>query len=245
MNKETIKINKLNTLMIAHRGISALAKENSIEAFVLAGKSTHYGIETDVHVTKDNKYIVHHDDNIKRCTGVDLIIEENNFDDIRKIPLLGMDNEETIDKQYSPTLEEYLTICKTYNKRPILELKAKMTEDNVLNIAKIVEQFGLIDNITFISFHPNNLIYLRNKYKDVDIQFLVGEKPWYLRHVMFILLKKYRFGLDIDYHFVTERLIKKVHKYGLKINTWTVDDKLVAEQFAKWGIDQITSNGLE
>ena len=45
MNKETIKINKLNTLMIAHRGISALAKENSIEAFVLAGKSTHYGIE--------------------------------------------------------------------------------------------------------------------------------------------------------------------------------------------------------
>ena len=86
---------------------------------------------------------------------------------------------------------------------------------------------------------------VRNKYKDVDIQFLVGEKPWYLRHVMFILLKKYRFGLDIDYHFVTERLIKKVHKYGLKINTWTVDDKLVAEQFAKWGIDQITSNGLE
>ena len=64
-------------------------------------------------------------------------------------------------------------------------------------------------------------------------------------HVMFILLKKYRFGLDIDYHFVTERLIKKVHKCGLKINAWTVDDKLVAEQFAKWGIDQITSNGLE
>ena len=245
MQTETIKINKGNTQMIAHRGVSAVAKENSLAAFELAGQSTHWGIETDVHVTKDNKYVIHHDDNIKRCTGVDAVIEESNFEDIIKVPLLGMEGEVTEVKQYSPTLEQYLSICKKYNKHVVLELKAEMTEENVINIAKSVEDMGLFSNTTFISFHPNNLIYLRKAYKDADIEFLVASKPWYAKKIMFLIMKKYRFGLDIQNVLVTEKLIKKVHKLGLKINAWTVNDKEEAEKFASWGIDQITSNGLE
>jgi len=245
MQTETIKINKRNTLMVAHRGISALAKENSLAAFELAGQSSHWGIETDVHVTKDNKYVVHHDDNILRCTGVDAHIEESLFEDIVKVPLLGMNNEVTEVPQYSPTLEEYLSICKKYNKHVVLELKAEMTEENVLNIAKIVEDMGLFPTTTFISFHPNNLIYLRKAHKDADIEFLVAAKPWYVKRIMFFIMRKYNFGLDIENTLVTERLIKKVHKYGLKINSWTINDPIEAEKFASWGIDQITSNGLE
>ena len=62
---------------------------------------------------------------------------------------------------------------------------------------------------------------------------------------MFPIMKKYHFGLDIQNVLVTEKLIKKVHKLGLKINAWTVNDKEEAEKFASWGIDQITTNGLE
>ena len=58
-NKESIK-------MVAHRGVSGLEFENTCPAFVAAGVKSYYGIETDVHVTKDGKYIVAHDDDLKR-----------------------------------------------------------------------------------------------------------------------------------------------------------------------------------
>ena len=70
-----MKINNKHVLMIAHRGASSIERENSNPAFVVAGAKSYYGIETDIHLTKDGKFIVCHDDNIKRVTGVDMIIE--------------------------------------------------------------------------------------------------------------------------------------------------------------------------
>ena len=245
MENETIKINKGNTLMIAHRGISGLAKENSLASFELAGQSSHWGIETDVHVTKDKKFVIHHDGNLKRCTGVDLVIEDSLFEDIVKIPLLGMNNEVTDVSLYSPTLEQYLSICKKYNKHVVLELKEQMTKEDVVNIVKVVENMGLFSTTTFISFYPKNLIYLRRAYRTADIEFLVGKESKEAQKVMFILMRLYRFGLDIDSRLVNEKLIKKVHKMGRKINSWTVNDKETAEKFVSWGIDQITTNILE
>ena len=58
----TIKISKGSTKMIAHRGLSGLETENSIQAFIAAGNRSYYGVETDVHVTKDGKFVVIHDD---------------------------------------------------------------------------------------------------------------------------------------------------------------------------------------
>ena len=50
--------------IIAHRGVSGLERENTCAAFIAAGNRSYYGIETDVHVTKDGKFIVFHDDSI-------------------------------------------------------------------------------------------------------------------------------------------------------------------------------------
>lgn len=52
---DTIKIDKNNVKLIAHRGVSGIERENTAAAFVAAGNRSYYGIETDVHVTKDGK----------------------------------------------------------------------------------------------------------------------------------------------------------------------------------------------
>ena len=77
----TIKLDNKQIKVIAHRGVSGLERENTYPAFIAAGNRSYFGIETDIHVTKDNKFIVSHDDNIKRVSGVDLIIEESNYDE--------------------------------------------------------------------------------------------------------------------------------------------------------------------
>ena len=53
----TIKFNKKNTQIVAHRGLSGIEVENTNSAFVAAGNRSYYGIETDIHRTKDGRFV--------------------------------------------------------------------------------------------------------------------------------------------------------------------------------------------
>ena len=76
----TIKLNHKNVLMVAHRGVSGLEPENSIPAFIAAGNRSYYGVETDVHVTGDGKFVVIHDDHTGRVAGDNLCVEQSSYD---------------------------------------------------------------------------------------------------------------------------------------------------------------------
>ena len=121
---DTIKINKKNVKLIAHRGVSAIEQENTIASFLLASYKTYFGIETDVHVTKDNKFIICHDDNIKRVTGIDKIIENSTFDELKRIRVFDKDGSYKNNLSL-PSLEDYIKICAFSNKVAVLELKNK------------------------------------------------------------------------------------------------------------------------
>jgi hypothetical protein len=74
--------NEKKHLFFAHRGVPYLA-ENSVESFSEARNLGFSALETDIHFTKDNKLIVFHDDNTKRLLGIDLNIEDCNWEDLR------------------------------------------------------------------------------------------------------------------------------------------------------------------
>ena len=74
-------------LMVAHRGVSGLETENTHAAFVAAGNRSYYGIETDVHVTSDGKYVAFHDDETRRLAAEDVIIEQTDFATLRNMIL--------------------------------------------------------------------------------------------------------------------------------------------------------------
>ncbi len=88
----------------AHRGLFDNKKivENTISAFKKALKSS-FDIELDIRLTKDNKIIVFHDDNLKRLTGVDRLVSDMTYDELKNVKLL--DTDEVI-----PTLEEVLNL---------------------------------------------------------------------------------------------------------------------------------------
>lgn len=227
--------------MIAHRGLSGLKMENTLPAFEEAGKRSYYGIETDVHVTKDGKFIITHDDDLKRIVGLDWEIEETTFAELRALrfkDINGTSEEKTL---YLPSLEEYISICKKYNKQAILELKNEMTKELVWEIAESIKAQGWFDRTTFISFSGNNLVWLREKYKDANAQFLT--EKYTEEDVKFMLENK----LDGDFcwAYVKKSTVKRMHEAGLKVNVWTVNGKACAA-LMKWnGVDYITSNILE
>ena len=102
--------NKGSIQMIAHRGVSGLELENTCPAFIAAGVKSYYGIETDVHVTADGKYILFHDDTLQRILGKADVIEQSNFDDLRKLRLLDTDRKTDRADIFMPSLEEYIYI---------------------------------------------------------------------------------------------------------------------------------------
>ena len=251
---KTTSFDKKNAKIIAHRGLSAFETENTNAAFIAAGNRSYFGIETDVHVTKDGKFIITHDDNMKRISGVDCVVEETNFDDLRKIHLYEcnsgvMDGDGTTLKDTTrgdlipPTLAEYITICKKYDKVAVLELKNSMTKKNVEDIVEIIKDLDYLDGTIFISFFIENLVYIKEIDKNLVCQYL-SCKLDDINEKMPIVLK-YGMDLDLGYWILTEELVKEYKSTGLKINVWTPANPVDAERLVNWGVDYITSNILE
>ena len=238
----TIKIDKGQVKMIAHRGLSGLEKENTCAAFVAAGnRESYYGIETDVHRTADGQFVIFHDDNTARV-GVDsLIIENSSFETLRKLQLTDIDGKRGRIDLLIPTLEEYIGICKKYEKHCVLELKNQFTASDIYRMVAAIDKLGYLEHVTFISFQLKNLVYLRRRYPEQSAQYLLDQ--W--GEDSLDALTKYNLGLDIRYTSLTKEIVDQVHAAGLEVNCWTVNAKEDGEALVKMGVDYITTNILE
>lgn len=238
----TIKIQAKQARMIAHRGLSGLEKENTCAAFVAAGnRESYFGIETDVHRTADGKFVIFHDDDTARV-GLDrLVIEDSTFQTLRSLQLTDIDGRRGRADLVIPTLEEYVSICKKYEKVCVLELKNRFSAEDVYRIAAIIEGLGYLDHVIFISFVLDNLLALRQRYPLQPAQYLLCSfGPEELE-----TLKTHRLDLDLEYTAATREIVEQLHAEGLKINCWTADTAEAGRRLAEMGVDYITSNILE
>ncbi len=238
---DTIKINAGKTLMVAHRGVSGIEKENTHAAFVAAGNRSHYGIETDVHRTLDGKYVCFHDDTTGRVAIDNLVVEESTFDTLRNLLLTDVDGKKGRTDLRIPTLQEYIQICKKYDKVAVLELKNHFPEEDVIRIIEIIQQEGYLSNVIFISFDFENMLTIRRLLPKQRAQYLTVK---YSEELVEQLVNE-RLDLDILHEALTKENIEYMHSRGIVINCWTVDDPARGEELASWGVDFITSNILE
>ena len=237
----TIKFEKGNVQIIAHRGLSGLEKENTNSAFVAAGNRSYYGIETDVHKTADGKFILNHDAHFKRVAGENLVIAESSLALVQSVVLTDMDGTKDRADLRPGTLQNYISICKKYEKICVLELKENLTREDLLEMIEIIKACDYLDQVIFISFEYENMTLLREILPEQPAQFL----DFTLTEELIAKAAADRLDLDIRYQALTEELIQKAHEAGLKINCWTVNSKEDGERLAAWGVDFITTNILE
>ena len=248
----TVKIEKKQTLMVAHRGASGLEPENSIPAFVAAGNRSYFGIETDVHVTSDGRFVCIHDEMTGRVAGDDINVEVSSYNLVRKIVL---DNKCNMEKQAGvkigevkgrddlliPRLEDYINICKKYEKTAVLEVKNEMKAEDLKRLVEEIQNLDYLEHVIFISFSLVNMIHLREMLPNQELQYLTTK---YNEEIHQALIN-YKLDWDTWYPALTKEIIDRLHAEGIEINTWTVDSREDAEKFASWGVDFITSNVLE
>ncbi len=237
----TMKIDSKNVRMVAHRGLSGIEPENTNFAFVAAGNRSYYGIETDIHCTSDGNFILTHDDNAVRVSGVDTVIEETDFATLRSIALFDRGGASDREHIHMPTLEEYIRICKKYEKECVLELKNHMPEAEVRRIMDRIEAEDYLTHVIFISFDFENLVYVRNCRPAQRVQFLFKA----FTEEILANVKAHRMDIDVKYTALTEELVRELHEAGVLVNCWTVDAPADAERLVSWGVDFITTNILE
>ena len=157
--------------MIAHRGFSGYAPENTIPAFRLAGSNKYWGAECDVRETSDGKFVIMHDDTVDRMTNgtgsvssktltqiKDLTIDSGNF--IKFNPTLRV-----------PTLEEYLQICKQCGLIPVIELKS-IKIASIPNFLDILNSHQVLDCCLIISFDKSILEAVRTENEKIEMAYL-------------------------------------------------------------------------
>ena len=231
---DTIKINKYNTKINAHRGLSGIEPENTLSAFDLAGKKSYFGIECDVSVSKDKKYFINHDDTLLRTYGIDKKIEEMTSDELKKLKNLA--NGAPVPQYY-----EYLTICKKYSKKAIVEIKGIFNDEELEGLVRETKNLNYLENTIFIAFDLINLINLRKILPNQKLEYLTSI---YNKNIL-DALNRFNLDIDINHRFLTKEIIDEVHKNNHIVNSWTVDEKGEAEELAQMGIDLITTNILE
>ena len=237
----TVKIDKFFRGMVAHRGLSGIETENTIPAFIAAANRSYFGIECDVHASKDGRIIVTHDDTLLRLGMLNLYIPSFKYEEIRRFTLVDRKTGNLSEHYTIPLLEDYLAICKTYQKHAFVEMKERLNNDQLDEIMRIIEQVYSFDHVSIITFQEKYITYLKKHYPHVEYYLLTVK----VNEDILLFCERNQVHLDAHYEYVDEAMIKRLHLIGLKVAVWTVDDKEVAERLIKQGVDFITSNILE
>ena len=238
---DTKKINKGEVKIVAHRGLSGIEAENTAAAFVAAGNRSYYGIETDIHRTADGRFVCIHDGNLLRVGGRDITVEDKTLAQIQSVPLLDKNGIKGRPDLVTPSLENYISICKRYGKQAVLELKSNFTDEETDAIITTIDEYGYLPSTTFISFVYENLLKIRARLPEQSVQFLFGT----LTEEIIEKVIRDKMDIDVKHTELTKEIVDKIHDNGLKVNCWTVDNPVRAEELVALGVDMITSNIIE
>lgn len=168
-----VQSKKEKFILQAHRGWSELYPENTIAAFEAAGKCKAFdGIETDVQETSDLALVLMHDRKLDRTTNATGKIKDYTFQEVREFRIDGGNHIEEYPDEKIPTLEEFLDICRKYEKTPYIEMKS-LTKEGVQKLIETLEAGDWNGKCVLTTFQYKNLKRVRKITSDYPVEFMV------------------------------------------------------------------------
>lgn len=235
-------------MIIAHRGASHDAPENTLTAFNLAWEQGADGIEGDFHLTRDGKIICGHDKDMKRTGGSNMEIATSTFDDLRKLDV-GSWKHAKFAKEKMPTLVEVFATVPA-GKKIFIEIKCG--PEIVPQLQKEVEGAKLKpEQMIVISFNADVIAAVRKQIPSIKAHWLTSYKQdkatgqWSpsIEQVIATLKRIDASGLDTNAHaLIDDAFVKALRGEKYELHCWTVDEPALARRFIKLGVDSITTN---
>ena len=150
--KRTFPVNRQHLYKIAHRGASAYAPENSLEAFSKAAEMGADMVEIDIRVTADGVPVVSHDSTLKRVFGVEGVIAEKTLAELHALTPPGVEP--------IPTFDDVAHACSMREVGLYLDIK-DYNDDMGAKVLKSLDRYGLLNYSIAGSFDLDTLVYLK------------------------------------------------------------------------------------
>ncbi|NUU63385.1 glycerophosphodiester phosphodiesterase [Paenibacillus agri] len=229
--------------VLAHRGASAYAPENTMEAFKLAIEQRADGFEIDIHITKDGEIVVIHDDTIDRTSN-----GKGNVTDFTLAELKQYNYNARFEDKYPtaeiPTLRQVLELVKEHRLYLNIEVKDIMVQSQKydgLNVAaaELVKAYDLVDQVIFSSFNHKSMFELKQACPEIKTALLHFSKFYrgeqYAKTVQADALHPLFICVDAN-------VVDQAHQAGVQVNAWTVNQVSVMRQMIDAGVDAIITD---
>ena len=214
-------VNK-NIETIADRGYVAKGVENSIEALEGAAEVGADYVEFDIILTKDNKFVVMHDFNLKRLAGINKRVQDMNFDEIVGLQIKQGDYTSKI-----PSLEEFVTKAKELNMKLVIELKPHGAEpsnyiDILINEVKRLK----LEKYKFMSLNPKVVEELETKAPNLETGYVIPLQfgNFSKSNIDFFVIE------DFSYR---DRLVEQAKRQNKKVFVWTINDSALITKYLR------------
>jgi glycerophosphoryl diester phosphodiesterase len=229
--------------LIAHRGASVIAPENTIAALTKAVDFGATWVEADVRLTLDNEAVIFHDTKLDRCTNGRGLVNKTPYS-----IMSTLDAGSWFSPQYAgekiPTLQEWLEVAAQLGCGIILDLKCSWHEAKKLSdyvsvlLARHWNSRGLPRPI-ISSDSVSCLRAMHAQQLDWELAYILPREqgPWEKT-----VDKLECISVHIDHQSISERWLQQIKARGLRIAAYTVNDPLRAQQLFDWGVDSIFSD---
>jgi glycerophosphoryl diester phosphodiesterase len=229
-------------LILAHRGASKQAPENTLAAFELALKQGAHGVELDAKLSADGEVVVIHDASVDRTTNGHGRVSQLKLTALRELDA-GSFFSEQFRGEKIPTLAE---VFETIGRRAIINVELtnyKTPRDRLADkVCELVRRFGLQESVLFSSFLSSNLNRTRSLLPDTPRGLLAlgGWLGWWSRSFGF------NFGAYQALHpalrDTNPQQVARVHRLKRLINVWTVNTVEDMRRLIGWGVDGIITD---
>jgi glycerophosphoryl diester phosphodiesterase len=224
--------------IIAHRGASGYAPENTLAAFERAVQLGATFIETDLHLTRDARFVAIHDATLERTTNGKGSVHDFTLAELKRLDA-GMWYDREYMGQRIPTLEEVLEFARKHDVIFYLEVKYDAAWGMHHSLVAALEKAENAARTIVISFDQTTLVALRR----IDASIMMGllaDQPG-ADHV--------KAGLELGVRqlcpkasLVTRELVERAHGADLQVATWTVDDAAEMRAVIAAGVDGVMTN---
>ncbi len=226
--------------LIAHRGFSAIAPENSVAAFICAGEQGgFYAAECDIQLTADGYWIVNHNDTIDKMTDGEGRIDEMLLYDIQEYTIDNGHYVKDYPNQKLITLEKYLEICAEFKLTPQIEIK-EGNYTHLEDVLEALEDFNMSDSAIIISFDGVVLEKIRNLDNTIEMWLLTSK----ITDEAIKLCETNGYTLAFNHKKCDMEQLEKAQEKNISLAVWTVDSVKAYEKFYDLGIRNFTTNCL-
>jgi glycerophosphoryl diester phosphodiesterase len=228
-------------IVVAHRGASAVAPENTIEAFRLALQRGARAIELDVHLTRDRRVVVVHDASLQRTTGVRKAVEHMTARAVTALDA-GAWFGTACRRARIPTLEQVLRALKG---RAILNIELKggvrrLHAGLEFRVLTLIRRLGWRDQVVVSSFHVRYLARLRRLDSTIAIGVLVH--PWSIEIALARAARLNAVSIHPPARVVTRQLVRRLHDAGYAVLPYTVDRLEDKRRLTRMDVDGFFTN---